>query len=485
LPQIDRPSKEKLDKVIEGHEHIIAGLENQRLAISAKIDAILNTSKDSALGAARAEFNKLRAQQQTIMKERSVIFDKRDAIKAATDSLINDASKAKGAVKFTSLEAIEKRIRELHVKQSTCSMSLAEEKKLVKEIEDLSASKKVVAQLAAKEDAISGSKLEAKDIKGAIAEKAKELAAINEKLDAAKKVLDEVSAKEQGTRGAIPDLYKERDAVRAKINAEYKGKKKAFEAFKRDNNLWYEYQKQQKKIKEIEAAAEKKRWEEEKAAWLKAKEEEELKKTPYEEEMALCEYLANYFTTTYLTKDVKKAEEKKEAAAPVSDDPFAAFAAVNKKSDDTFMQLGKGTRKEKLASSAPKAKKAAKEAPFSVALDTYDQFALLNLTPPTSLADVAGVVQELNDKKVWYTQQERGAVETAADIRKKQQAAAKKLEKKSDAVVEGVEAEAKKKEVKKTNGKTFSLNDDDFAPLGVGGGTVAEVSWGKKEVTAE
>ncbi|GMI31254.1 hypothetical protein TeGR_g8906 [Tetraparma gracilis] len=453
---------------------------------TAKIDKITNATKDSELGAARAEFNRLKGLKQTILKERGAIFDKRDAIKEVTDKLIGDAKKSKDAVKYTSLESIEKRIRELHDRQSTTSMSLAEEKKLVKEIEELSASKKKVAAITANEDKIGASKAGAKDLQAAIAEKGKELTGINEQLDKQKVVLTALSEKEGATRSVIPDLYKERDAVYKQIKAEWNGKKKLRDDFKKDNNLWYENQKLVKQYKKQQYEAESKKRAEEKQLWLKAKEEEELKKTPYEEEMALCEYLANYLSTTYLKDDKKEAAEAEAEAKPaVKDDPFAGFAAVNKKQEDTFMKMGKGNKKERVTASAPKAKKAPKAAPFNLSVDTFDQFSLLNLTPPTSLAEVAGKVTELKEKQVWYTKQERGAVETAADIKKKQMAAAKKSEKKAEKAEEGNDGEKKedkKKESKKSGGK-FVLNNDDFAPLG-GGKTVeggGASSWGKKE----
>lgn len=71
------------------------------------------------------------------MNERKAIFDRRDELKAVTDSLINDAKAAKGGIKYTKIEDIEKRMKQLQTKQETVSMSLQEEKKLIKEIEEL------------------------------------------------------------------------------------------------------------------------------------------------------------------------------------------------------------------------------------------------------------------------------------------------------------------------------------------------------------
>ena len=50
----------------------------------------------------------------------------------------------------------------------------------------------------------------------------------------------------------------------------------------------------------MRAVKDKAEYEARKEAAKKAREEEMAKKTPYEEEMALCDYLVNYLTTTFL-----------------------------------------------------------------------------------------------------------------------------------------------------------------------------------------
>ena len=130
----------------------------------------------------------------------------------------------------------------------------------------------------------------------------------------------------------------------------------------------------------------------EKAAWLKEKEEEELKKTPYEEEMALCEYLANYLTTTYLDNKTEAAAPEVEAGKKVTDDPFAGMVAV-KKVDENFMKMG-GKKQKKV-----KAKKETKPEKFNISLDAFEQYALINLTPPTAIDQVQASVDALVAKK--------------------------------------------------------------------------------------
>ncbi|GMI13171.1 hypothetical protein TrLO_g9202 [Triparma laevis f. longispina] len=469
LLRVERPSKEKHESDIEKLNEQIKVADAARDSAVQKINTLNNGAKNSPLGAARTDFNKLKNKKMAIMNERKAIFDRRDELKAVTDSLINDAKAAKGGIKYTKIEDIEKRMKQLQTKQETVSMSLQEEKKLIKEIEELSASKKIVAQLAGKEDGIQASKLAGKDVQGAIAEKNQALKEINTLLDAKKAEMDELVAKDQGKRGVIPDLIKERDEFRKKGTDLRQDIRKLRDEFKLANNEWYNYKKLAQARKKAEYEIEKKRRE---AAWLKEKEEAELKKTPYEEEMALCEYLANYLTTTYLDNKTEAAAPEVEAGKKVTDDPFAGMVAV-KKVDENFMKMG-GKKQKKV-----KAKKETKPEKFNISLDAFEQYALINLTPPTAIDQVQASVDALVAKKEWYTQQPRGSVPTANDIRNE----LKKNKPKSnnadegEATTNGKDGE-KKKPTKKQ--KAFVFSNDDFAPLsGSDGAVVAEASWGK------
>ena len=457
-------------------------LEQERAAVIKKIEQVKEATKDSPLGAARAEWNELKAVKSRILNERKVVFDRRDQLKAQTESLISDAKKAKGGIKYTKTEDIEKRMKELRRRQETTSMSLSDEKKLVKEIEELSASKKIVAQLSGKEDNIANSKLAAKDISGAIAEKNQALKEINAKLDEHKVVLDSLNETENSHRSKIPDLVKEKNALSKARDKKYSEIRKLRDEFKKNNNEWYAHKKVMQARKKLEYEEEKKRRDAEKAAWLAEKEAEELKKTPYEEEMALCEYLANYLTTTYLNVAPKDKQEEEKAAPAVKDDFFGGMVPKNKKTDDVFLQMG--GKKKAGAGKKKETKKPAVKA-FNLSIDTFDQFALLNLSPPTAIDQVEGSVKELTEKKEWYTKQPRGSVPTANDIRKAQQKAAKKASGKAADDEPAVEGQPKEKKEKKSK-KAFVFSNDDFAPLGDGATMGTSVSnWGKKEAAVE
>merc|ERR1712226_435786 len=172
------------------------------------------------------------------------------------------------------------------------------------------------------------------------------------------------------------------------------GKKDAARAVYREkNNAWYNYKRAVAAQKKLEYEEEKKRREEEMEAWLKAKEEEEAKKAAL--------------------------------VTPVVDDPFAGFKAISKKDEDSEY-FGKGKGRKKRDRTKKKEEKAV-AGPFTLNVDTFEQFSLIGLTPPGNVDQVAKSVEDLKARKIWYSEQPRGSIPTATEIRRANEKAAAKL----------------------------------------------------------
>ena len=328
---------------------------------------------------------------------------------------------------------------------------------MIKEIEFLTASRRTAEEIAAKQGDINIIKADRKAISAELDAKNAEIDAIQKDVDAQAAVVKKLNEKQSNQRGQVGDLIKKREELKNSVDEKIKEKNDLRAEFRERTNDWYQCQRALKAQRQIQYDEEKKRREEEQAAWLKKKEEEELAKTPYEEEMALCEYLADYLTKTYLTDSQAESEKRAVAAeekanadiVAVKDDPFAGFKAVSKKKDDgEDMYFGKG--KGKKSKGGGKSKKAPKAAPFSISLDLFEQFGMISLSPPTTLDAVPASVEELRAKKTWFSEQPRGSVPTARDIRKaKEEAAAKSVKPKGNGKKKG----------------NFSISSDEFAPL--------------------
>ena len=451
IPHVPRPSKDDQEKEVGAINSQIDALKAERQALQTKIEGNL-TGKggNPAAEAAKDELKKLRAQKGGLIDEKKALRAQLDAARNANDKLQNERKAAQSSVgKFRNLQEIEAEIARLHKRQETTSMSLAEEKRLIKDIDALESSKKTVASIKSKDDELNATRDQKKALQTQLNAKDKEIDAVQSIIDDKSAALKAIYDQEADKRGDMQKLFQARDELRSQINDLITQRNAIRDAYREDNNQWYNYQRAVRKQKQIKYEEEKAAREAEKQAWIKAKEEEEAKKIPYEEEMALCDYLAEYLTRTYLTDATeakKKAEEdlkaKKKAAEGVvevkaEDNPFANFKPVGKSKDDAeevFLQMGKGTgggKKKRQRNKAAKSKAKAATS-FTLSVDSFEQFGLLGLTPPTSIDAVAKSVDELQARKEWYSQQPRGAVKTAQDIRKENEKNAARIQNKKE-----------------------------------------------------
>eukprot|EP00934_Nitzschia_sp_Nitz4_P007648 Nitzschia sp. Nitz4//scaffold208_size52459//8037//9942//NITZ4_006806-RA/size52459-augustus-gene-0.0-mRNA-1//1//CDS//3329541639//7638//frame0 len=476
IPKVDKPSKEEHEAALTAINEEFEKLKAERAEIQSTIEGLMGQKKGSEMGKQRELLQGLRKKKGGLIEEKNVIRAQLDSLRAAGDKLAKDRKDSRSAVKFTSIEDIDKEIKKLERLQETTSMSLTEEKKLIKEIDALKASKDKIKGMKDTEAGIEDIKLKRKMVQDQISAKDKEIDAVSKEIDEHQKVLKSMSEQETDKRGALDGLFKKRDELKKTIADKLKEKDALRDEFREKNNAWYNFKRAISAQKKMQYEAEKKKREEEKAAYLAKLEEEENKKIPYEEEQGLCDYLADYLERTYIKggDDSKAVSAKKEEVIAVKDDPFAGFKPVNKKDEDEYFGKGKGAKKKRQR--APK--KAEGAGPFTLNVDSFEQFGLLGLNPPTSLAEVEGSIKALREKKEWYKQQPRGSVPTAKDIRKQNEAAAAKLR-------QGGDASTASGSQGRKGGKFDLSSTEEFVPLGKGATNAVDASsWGSKPVAA-
>jgi uncharacterized coiled-coil DUF342 family protein len=437
----------------------------------------MGAGKNTEIGKAKEQMGQLRSKKGKLIDEKKVIRAKLDTLKVQGDKLVNDKKAAKSNIKFNTVVEIDAEIAKLQKIQETTSMSLTEEKRLIKEIDALKASKDKIKDVKDKETGLEDVKKQRATITDQIKAKDKEIDAVTKEMDEIGAKIKAFSEKETDKKSSLDGLFKERDKLRKDIAGILKNKDKLRDEFREKTNAYWDNQRAVKAQKKIQYEEERKKRDEEKQAYLKMLEEEELKKVPYEEEQALCEYLAEYLERTYLKEgpsdDGTKVAAKKEEVVAVKEDPFAGLQPVNKKTEEEYFGKGKSKKKRQRA---PK-----KEAsgPFTLNVDSFEQFGLIGLNPPTSLEQVPQSVKELRERKEWYKQQPRGSVPTAKDVRKQNEKNAAKLR-------QGPAASGSSSGGKGggASGK-FSLSSDDFVPLGKGASTSVDASsWGQKSAAA-
>jgi len=499
IPRVERPDKAAHQAAIDEKNAEITALESQRDAITEKINAAAAASKqDHGAAEARKELSSLFEKSNVLKKERESLIAMQKQIRATADKLAAERKSASQSVRYNSVDEIESEIARLQRIQSTTSMSLQDEKKLLKEIDLLVASKRTIANLDAKKDSLNEIKKSREELNVAIDAKKKELDAVYKQIDAQRKIVDEQNSKHESTRAVIPGLVQERNGVRNTINSIKADIRTRRDAFRVANNEWYNYTRAVRLQRKMQYEEEKKKREEEEEARRAAKEAEEAKKIPYEEEMGLCDYLVKYLQDTYLSsdnlkKEVTTAKDESATVKKVVDDPFANFKPITSKKnedDDMYLKMGKGKSVRK-KNKKQKDTKNQDKVLFKLNVDTFEQFGWLNLNPPMSLEAVPSSIEELKAKKVWYSEQPRGSVPTAYDIRKKNEQENNTFRKKKSNGGNGyssgsnVSASGNSSKGGHKQQQKYNLEEDgsSFVPLGSAASTAVvgvNSSWGKK-----
>merc|ERR1712232_256563 len=187
-------------------------------------------------------------------------------------------------------------IMKLKKKQETTSMSLNEEKRLIKEICSLQSSKEFVADLNSKDANLDDFKGREKVIKSDLMAKDAEIDLVQKMIEEKTNILATLGDHEIQARKSRNALIQKRDAIKAQINEKRNERSLLKKSFREANDKWYDYQRALRAQRKMKADEDKKRQEEERLALKKEMEEEELRRTPYEEEMSLCDDLIDYLS---------------------------------------------------------------------------------------------------------------------------------------------------------------------------------------------
>jgi uncharacterized coiled-coil DUF342 family protein len=474
---VEKPDKAGYEEKLNTINDQFKKLQDDRKMVQEKIEAAMTSGKGTEMGKARDAMATLRQKKGDLINEKKAIRDQLDLLKTQADKLVKDKKDAKSTVRFNSAEEIDAEIAKLQRQQETTSMSLNEEKKLIKEMDALKASKEKIKDVKLKETDLEDVKKKRSAINDSIKAKDKEIDAVTKEQDELGAKIKAMSEKETDKKSVLDALFKEREQLKKDITAILKEKDALRDEFREKTDAWWNYQRAIKAQKKMQYEEEKAKREEERQAYLKKLEEEEAKKIPYEEEQALCDYLADFLERTYITgekgSNSTKVAAKKEEIVAVKEDPFAGFKAVAKDTDEEYFGKGKGKKKRQRAP-----KKADSSGPFILNVDSFEQFGLIGLYPPTNLEMVPQSVKELRERKEWYKQQPRGSVPTAKDIRKQNERNAAKLRQSPAPNASGGYSNG-------ANGSGFSASSEEFVPLGKGASASLDASsWGQKPASS-
>ncbi|TMW62538.1 hypothetical protein Poli38472_005156 [Pythium oligandrum] len=468
IPRLPKPDKAAHDAEIAKLDGAIKKLQERTNVIRTEMDKLKGGrgGYGEQIQAAKAVYNELRSQKDNLIQQRNQITARVKVAQEKKDTTIKSQRSLRSNLRFQTEEEFDNEINALRHQQETRSMSLNEEKRLVKEIEALQVQKKQVTKVAGEKDEVEKQNDSIKEIRALQAKKNAEIDAVQEKLAAQKVKLDELYKlnDEEKKQDKFPVLAKERKEIKEELDAKFKELKELRAAFKAANDKYFENVRLLRKKRDLERKKEDERKRLEYEAKLAEYEKELAKIHPYQDEMDLCDALVAFIEKTF-AKELKEDSENADANANAGSGPaeLDGLKPLQRKEEE-FMSFG-GGKKKKGKKDGPK--KTKRDAKLSLPLAQLESFSTIGLMPPSIVAALADSLTAIKEKKVWFNEQ---TSRPKAD---------KPVEAAAPAPAAAAAAPAKSSPKKKGNKKFNAADASAFPTLGGAASTESYVpAWG-------
>ncbi|CAH0481739.1 unnamed protein product [Peronospora belbahrii] len=406
---------------------------------------------------AKAKFTSLRNEKELLILQRNQLTARLRQGRDEKDLILKQQRHVRMNFKFKSQEEFEHAIAALKHKQETCSMSLSEEKRVIKEIEQLQAQKVLVKGFSSDQTLVEQQNETLKQVRALQLEKNQEIDVVQEKLNQQKDILDEFYRlnEEENKKDQFPILAKERKDIKEQLDEKFTALKALRKEFKEANDKYYNNIRLVRRKKELERQKEEENRKAEYEAKLADYEKEMAKIHPYQHEMDLCDALVTFLETNY-AKELKEGDCKVTETSSVTVE-LDGMKPLKREEED-FIVLG-GGKKEKKGRQSKKSKKPTK---LVLPLAQLEAFSTVGLLPPAAVDAVPESMAAVKAKKVWFSEQtSRLTAETPAE-----------------AVVESaVPVKVASSKKMSSNNKKFNASDKDAFPS-LGGLTAELPSWG-------
>ena len=417
LKPASKPDQGKHDAAIEQMQASIKADQAKMNAIQDEIRGKASSGPQAEIKTARDAMRVLRGAKDKLMTERQSLFDQRDAMRAAQDKMVEAGKKMRGDLKFRNADDVNKAIKELEDKHCHTTMTIKEEKIIVKEIEQLKASRKQMERYSRHMDGVTASKKGgaaggeggAKGLQEMIGELNGGLREINGKIAAQREILGKYDGENAKLRERIPEMRAQVANLRTKKDATYQEIVAMRAAHRTANDEFFTYKREANKQRAEQRKIEQVEWEAERAKQRAEEAAELATQKPWEEEIALCDFLGSCLKRLDPSAGAaggvggESKEEKKEEKASTGRkiEGFANVQAYKKKDTvaEDFAMMGGGKKKGKKGKKGTKKKKSGG---VRMDVDMIAQFQLLNLAPPTQMEEIPRALKDLLDMRGYY-----------------------------------------------------------------------------------
>ncbi|KAF9259535.1 hypothetical protein L218DRAFT_663969 [Marasmius fiardii PR-910] len=406
-----KPDKKAYEAEQQRLKGEIDAVQVQLSAIKEKIGlATRGGSGNERRNALKAELDGIRDQQSSNKTSRTKILDQVKSYQDSIGKKIKDLQAAKSKIPYKNVAEVDAHIKNLEKQVESGSMKLADEKRALQEISQCKRNRRTVESFQADQDAIEAERRKVDELKKLLDDP--ESKAISERYDKIKADLDALKKEEDEAYQGRSKLFEERDTLQAQVNTLYNEKRESSQKYREANDRYWT------KVNEDRARrAEKAKAQREIAQRLRDEAEIPAFQAQIEDCQTLIDALSGKSTGDVTFKSTPLQPERGEIAGVPKLDIRKVEAApegmvARKKKgddDDNYFVGGKGKGKGNKkpsgksngnADAAPTA--AASSSQLNVPFATLSALLSLSIPPPTSLADVPRVIENVKTKKAWF-----------------------------------------------------------------------------------
>ena len=308
--------------------------------------------------------------------------------------MIAEQKEARSRVGFKNAEEIDAKIDNLQKQVDTGAMKLVDEKKALNEVSALRRQKKGFVGLDDMQKKVDEKKAENTELKKTFDNP--ESRALSQKYEDNQKELDDIKAAREDTNKNFDTLKAERDkfyeeqqatytAIR-KVKDDYYGQRKAY---KEHEDMIYQQKRERRKVEQDA-------YEKDKRKRIAEQKLEDASEPAFLDQIRTAEGLIRHFDPTYSTEEDDKGPGEFAASAQrtVDESGFKGMKIVKKEDEDFFVGSGgKKKGKGKKGTAAP-----AESGKLNMNIGIIEGLAKVGIDPPSTQADVPGVVEKLKEK---------------------------------------------------------------------------------------